>query len=104
MCDKTVNTYASTIKFVLGYFMTQGMCCKAVKTQRMCDEVVDDSLAALRLITDWFVTSKMIKELYTALNADENILYCNEDSANVVFSCNEMGILNPVSTTGYWCP
>ena len=30
----------------------------------------------------------MIKELYTALYADENILYFNEDSSNVVFSCN----------------
>ena len=36
----------------------------------------------------------MIKELFTALYADENILYFNEDSRNVVFSCNEMGILN----------
>ena len=26
--------------------------------------------------------------------ADENILYFNEDSGNVVFSCNEMGVLN----------
>ena len=26
--------------------------------------------------------------------ADENILYFNEDSGNVSFSCNEMGILN----------
>ena len=41
----------------------------------MCDEAVDDSLATFRLIPDWFVTSKMIKELYTALYADENILY-----------------------------
>ena len=46
------------------------------------------------MIPDWFVTSKMIKELFTALYADENILYFNEDSRNVVFSCNEMGILN----------
>ena len=29
----------------------------------MCDKVVDDSLAALKLIPDWFVTSKMIKNL-----------------------------------------
>ena len=27
----------------------------------MCDEAVHDSLAALELIPDWFVTSKMIK-------------------------------------------
>ena len=53
----------------------------------MCDEAVDDSLAALKLIPDCFVTSKMIKKLVTALYADENILYFNEDSGN-------MGVLN----------
>ena len=41
-----------------------------------------------------FVTSKMIKELFTALYADENILYFNEDSSDVTLSCNDMGILN----------
>ena len=41
-----------------------------------------------------FVTTKMIKELFTTLYADENILYSNEDSGNVVFSCSEMSILN----------
>ena len=39
----------------------------------MCDEAVDDSVAALKLIPDWFVTSKMIKKLFTALYADDNI-------------------------------
>ena len=29
----------------------------------MCDEAVDDSLATLKHIPDWFVTSKMIKNL-----------------------------------------
>ena len=28
----------------------------------MCDEAIDNSLAALKLIPDWFVTSKMIKK------------------------------------------
>ena len=60
----------------------------------MCDEAVDDSLAILKLIPDWFVTSKMIKKRFAALYADENILYFNKDSGNVAFSCNEMGILN----------
>ena len=60
----------------------------------MCDENVDDSLAALKIIPDWFVTSKMIKKIYAALYADENILYFNQNSASVVFSCNGMGILN----------
>ena len=36
----------------------------------------------------------MIQELFTALYADENIPYFNENSGNVEFSCNEMGILN----------
>ena len=48
----------------------------------------------MKLITDWFVTSRMIKKPYTALYADEDILYFNEDSGNVVFLCNKMGILN----------
>ena len=59
----------------------------------MCDEAVDDFLAALKLILDWFVTSKMIKNLYTALYADNGLLFFDEDSSNVTFCCNEMGIL-----------
>ena len=39
------------------------------------NEDVDYSLAALKNIPDWFVTSKMIKELFTALYAEENILF-----------------------------
>ena len=48
----------------------------------------------MKLIPDWFVASKMIKKLYTTLYADENVFYFNEDSDNIVFSCNEMGILH----------
>ena len=33
-----------------------------------------------------------MKKLYTALYADENILCFNEDSGDVVFNCNGMGI------------
>ena len=58
----------------------------------MCNKPVGDSLASMKLITDWFVASKMIKRLFTALYADENILYYDEDSDNVAFI--EMGILN----------
>ena len=35
----------------------------------------------------------MIKKLYTALYADKNILYLNEDSASIVFPCNGIVIL-----------
>ena len=30
----------------------------------MCNETVDDPLVALKLIPNWFVTSKMIKKLF----------------------------------------
>ena len=59
----------------------------------MCDKAVDYFLPALKFVHDWFVTSKMIKKLFTALYTNDNILYFNEDSGDSVSSCNEMGIL-----------
>ena len=35
----------------------------------------------------------MIKKLFTAVYANENILYFDDDFGNVVFNYNEMGIL-----------
>ena len=64
MCDRVV----SEDLFLIVY------CINKYKTQRMCDKAVDDSLAAFKYIADWFVTSKMIKELFTALYAYENII------------------------------
>ena len=64
------------------------------KTQQMCDKATDDCLAAFKFVPDWFLTSKMIRIIFTALYADKNIHYLNEDSCNVVFICNGMGILN----------
>ena len=84
MCDKVV----SEDPFVIVYRADQ------YKTQKMCDKAVDYCLAALKLIPDSLVTSKLIKELFTVLYAGENILYFNEDSGNVVFSRNEMAILD----------
>ena len=43
-------------------------------TQEMCDEAVDDSIATLKLISNWFVTSKIFKKLFTALYAGKTIL------------------------------
>ena len=51
MCDKVV----SEDPFLIVY------CPDKYKAQRMCDEAVD-SLAALKLIPDCFVTSKIIKK------------------------------------------
>ena len=60
----------------------------------MCDEAVDDFLPTLNFLPDWFVTGKMIKRLFTASYADENMVYFDEDFGNVVFNSNEMDILN----------
>ena len=54
-------------------------------TQKIYDRAVDDSLATLKLIPNWFGASKMIKKIFSALYADENILHFNKDSRNVVF-------------------
>ena len=56
----------------------------------MCDKAADDFLPALRFVADWFVTSKMIKKLFTALYANDNVLYLNENSGDPVFSYNEI--------------
>ena len=50
--------------------------------------LVDDCLAASEFVPDWFVTSKMIKKLFTDLYADENILYFYEDFDDAVFNYN----------------
>ena len=83
-CSLAVSLYFPFIVYCLYKYITQ----------EMCDEIVNDSLAALKLIRDWFVTSKMIKRLFTALYADENILYFNQDSGDSKLNYNEMGIVN----------
>ena len=35
----------------------------------------------------------MIERLLNALYVDDNVLYLDEDSGNVIFSCNKMGVL-----------
>ena len=47
----------------------------------------------MKLIPNWFVTSKMIK-LFAALYAGEIMLYFNEDSGDAVFNYNEMSTVN----------
>ena len=108
MCDNAVNRCFFVFYSIPDQYKTQELCYIVIpedpslivycpdkyKTQRMRDEAVEDCLAALRLVSDWFVTSEMIKKLFTALYADENILYFNESSGDAVFNCNGLGILN----------
>ena len=84
MCDRIIFDYPFSIRYVTDQN----------KTQQMCDKDVDDRLATSKFVPDWFITSKMIKILFTTLYADDNILYFDENSGNVVFNCNGMDILN----------
>ena len=54
ICERVVSEDPSLIVY----------CTDKYITQRLCDEAADDSLAALKLVPEWFVTSKMIKKLY----------------------------------------
>ena len=60
----------------------------------MRDEAVDDLLAALKLILDWFVTNKMMKKFYTDLYADDDLRFLDNDSGDVTSCCNEIDILS----------
>ena len=84
MCDSIISEDSFSLKYVPDQH----------KSQQMCYKAVDDCLAALKFVPNWFVTSKMIKIVFTALYTDENILYFNKDFSNVVFNSNGMGILN----------
>ena len=84
MCYNIISEDPFSIKIALDQY----------ETQKMCDKTVDDCLAALKFVPDWFVTSKMIKRLFTTSYADENILFFNEYFGNVIISSNEMGVLN----------
>ena len=84
MCDRIISDDPLSIRYVPDQH----------KTQQICDKAVDDCLAALKKFPDWFVKSQIFKILFTLLYADENILYFNGDSDNVVFICNETGIFN----------
>ena len=111
ICDKAVDDYSVALEFGPNQYKTQEMCHKTITkyyfvltycpdkyiTQKKCD---DNFPLTLSFVPDWFVTSEMIKKLFTALFADENILYYDEDLGIdldldlVVFNCNETGILN----------
>ena len=65
MCDIVVSLYP----FVIIY------CPDKYKTQKKCDEAVDDSLAALKSIPGWFVTSKMLENFDNALHTNDDILF-----------------------------
>ena len=73
ICDLVDSLYPSLVIY-----------CLDICNSKMCNEAVDDSLAALKLLPNLFVTSKMIKNLYTVLHADDSLFFSDEDSGVVM--------------------
>ena len=59
----------------------------------MCDKAVDDCLTALKFISYWFVTSKMLEKLDNALHANDDIVFCNEDFNKITIITNQRHML-----------
>ena len=68
-------------------------CLEKNKTQKVCDEAVDASLVALKLIPDWFVTSKMREKFDNTLNTNDDVLFLNEDFDKATIIVNQKHIL-----------
>ena len=83
ICNSIICEDPFSVRYVLGQY----------KTQQMRDKAVDDCLGALEVASFGLLQIKGVK-FFTAFNADENLLYFNEDFSNAVSSCNGMGILN----------
>ena len=84
MCDTVISNGPSLVVY----------CPDNYKSQIMCEEAVYNCVTALKLVPDWFLLSEIIKKLFTALYADESILYFNEGSCDTLFNCSGVGILN----------
>ena len=101
ICNKAVHRSFFVFDFIPAWYKTQEMCDRVVSQDPFLIVYCPDKnpknvwscwwLAALKLIPNLFVTRKMIKELFTALYADDNLLYFSEDFFTVDFFCNEMG-------------
>ena len=104
MCDKAANRCFLLFIHILDWYKAQEMrdrvifedpfmlvyCPDRYKTQIMCDEAADDCLAALELLPDLFVTSKMLEKLDNTLQTNDDILFYNEDFEKVRFIANQI--------------
>ena len=62
------------------------------RTQKICDEAIDDCLAALKFIPDWFVTSKILKKLQDPLLDNDDVLFFKEGFNKATFFATQMDI------------
>ena len=63
-------------------------CPNKCKTQRLCSEAVDKFLVAYKLVSHWFVTSKMLKKFNSALDTNYDYCFYIEDFDKVSFIAN----------------
>ena len=105
MCDKAVNRCFFVFNSISDQYKTQEMCITVVSECASLIAYCPDKyknvwwscwccLAALKLVPDWFVTSKNIEKIFTATYTDENILYFNEGPGDAIFNSNGRVILN----------
>ena len=67
-------------------------CLYKYETQIMRDEAVDNCLAALKFISGWFATSKMLEKIHVASLTNDDVLFSDKDFSQVAFIANEMDI------------
>ena len=60
----------------------------------MCDKAADAFQPTLKFVPNWFVSNKILQNHYDNLFSVDNIIFFGEDSNNVTFFCDEMGIFN----------
>ena len=67
-------------------------CLDRHKTQEICNKAVDVCLSVLKFVPDWVVTNKMIEKLDDVLFSNDDIVFVNEDSDNVIIFSDELGL------------
>ena len=65
------------------------------KTQEMRDEAVDACLPALKFVSDWSVTNKMIEKHDNVVFSNGDIIFLDTDSDNATFFSDDI-ILNTI--------
>ena len=59
----------------------------------MCDQAVDDCLATLKFIPDWFVTTRILEKCHYTLLVNDDTLILNKNHNKVTFISNESYVL-----------
>ena len=83
ICDIVVSLYP----FLIVHYPDK------YKTQKMCDEAVDDYLAALKSISDWFFTKKILEKFDNNFHANDDTLFHSEDFDKVTDIANQKHII-----------